>query len=72
MRLDLIPVDSLTRIAWALADAHGEDALRVADRTIRELESEGSPVVADAWRGLRSVLEDVLGGRLGRDTPTIH
>lgn len=72
MRLDLIPVDSLTRIAWALADAHGDDALGVADRTIRELESEGSPVVADAWRGLRSVLEDVLEGRLGRDTPTIH
>jgi hypothetical protein len=72
MRLDLIPVDSLTRIAWALADAHGDEALGVADRTIRELESKGSPVVADAWRGLRSVLEDVLGGRLGRDTPTIH
>jgi len=72
MRLDLIPVDSLTRIAWALADAHGLEALGVADRTIRELENEGSPVVADAWRGLRSVLEDVLEGRLGRDAPTIH
>ncbi len=72
MRLDLIPVDSLTRIAWALVDAHGPEALGVADRTIHELETEGSPVVADAWRGLRSVLEDVLEGRLGRDAPTIH
>jgi hypothetical protein len=72
MRLDFLPVDSLARIAWALADAHGNEALAVADRTISDLEGEGSPIVAEAWRGLRSVLEDVLGGRLGRGVPTIH
>ncbi len=72
MRLDFLPIDSLAKIAWALADTHGSLALGVADRTIEELESEGQPICADAWRGLRSVLEDVLCGRLGRDTPTVH
>jgi hypothetical protein len=72
MRLDFLPVDSLNRIAWALADTHGTSALAVADRTINELEIEGSDLVAEAWRGLRSMLEDVLEGRLGREDPTIH
>jgi hypothetical protein len=72
MRLDFLPVDSLAKIAWALADTHGVKALLVADRTIADLEDEGAPVVADAWRGLRSVLEDVLEGRMGRGVQTIH
>lgn len=72
MRLDFLPVDSLAKLAWALADTHGSAALAVADRTILELEGEGAPIVADAWRGLKSVLEDVLCGRLGRGVPTIH
>jgi hypothetical protein len=72
MRLDFLPVDSLTKIAWALADVHGPGALAVADRTIEDLEGEGSPLVADAWRGLRSVLEDVLEGRMGRGAQIIH
>lgn len=72
MRLDFLPVDSLAKIAWALADTHGSGALAVADRTIAELEDEDAPVVAQAWRGLRSVLEDVLEGRMGRGVQTIH
>jgi hypothetical protein len=72
MRLDFLPVDSLAKIAWALADTHGNSALAVADRTIADLEGEGAPVVADAWRGLRSVLEDVLEGRMSRGVQTIH
>jgi hypothetical protein len=72
MRLDFLPVDSLAKIAWALADTHGTEALAVADRTIADLEGEGAPVVADAWRGLKSVLEDVLQGRMGRGAQTIH
>ncbi|GIU67715.1 hypothetical protein [Candidatus Phycosocius spiralis] len=72
MRLDFLPVDSLARFAWALADTHGDSALAIADRTINELEIEGSLLVADAWRGLRSMLEDILEGRIGRDSLTIH
>jgi hypothetical protein len=72
MRLDFLPVESLAKIAWALADTDGQGALSIADQTICELETEGSPIVAEAWRGLRSVLEDVLTGRLGRHAPTIH
>jgi hypothetical protein len=72
MRLDFLPPDTLARIAWALADVHGQQAMQVADRTIVDLEESGEDIVADAWRSLRSVLEDVLAGRIGRERPTIH
>ncbi|MEN9855712.1 MAG: hypothetical protein RL186_1076 [Pseudomonadota bacterium] len=72
MRLDFLPVDSLAKIAWALADTHGAGALAVADRTIADLEGEGAPAVADAWRGLRALLVDVLEGRMARGAQTIH
>lgn len=72
MRLDFLPPHTLASIAWALADVHGRGAIDVADRTITDLEHSGEPVVAEAWRGLRSVLEDVLEGRIGRDIPTVH
>jgi hypothetical protein len=72
MRLEFLPVDTLAKIAWALADTHGARALGVADTTIAELEQEGALVCADAWRGLRSLVEDVLEGRLGREAPSVH
>lgn len=72
MRLDFLPPDTLARIAWALADVHGPRAIDVAERTIHDLEESGEPIVADAWRSLRSVLEDVLAGRIGRDRVTVH
>jgi hypothetical protein len=72
MRLDFLPPHTLASIAWALADVHGTRAMDVADQTITDLEESGEVIVADAWRGLRSVLEDVLHGRISRGCPTVH
>lgn len=72
MRLDFLPPEHLARIAWALVDTHGGASLDVADRTIEGLVADGEDVVAEAWRCVRSMLEDALSGRLGRDAPTIH
>lgn len=72
MRLDNLKVTSLTTIAWALFDVHGDNALEVAQNAINELEKEGSPIAADAWRGVKLMVEDVVLGRLNRATPTIH
>jgi hypothetical protein len=72
MRLEFLPPHTLTAIAWALHDTHGEHALMVADRAIGELLADGEDIVADAWRCLRSVLEDVMNHRLDRHAVTIH
>lgn len=72
MRLEFLPPRTLTAIAWALRDTHGDNALAVADRTIGELVAEGEDIVADAWRCLRSVLEDVMNNRLARHETTVH
>ncbi|MCU0881604.1 MAG: hypothetical protein MUF14_02920 [Hyphomonadaceae bacterium] len=72
MRLEFLPPHTLTAIAWALRDTHGNNALAVADRTIGELVDDGEDIVADAWRCLRSVLEDVMNNRLARHHTTVH
>lgn len=72
MRLDYLPLDSLAKIAWALFDAHGNQAINIANSAIIELETDGMNHAADAWRGVKSMVEDVSLGRIGRMVPTIH
>ena len=72
MQLDNLPLESLAKIAWALFDVHGESAIDVADKAIFELESEGMPNAANAWRGVKSIVEDVSLGRMSRLAITIH
>lgn len=72
MQLDNLPLESLAKIAWALYDVHGEKALAVADKAIQELEGDGMPNAADAWRGVKSLVEDVFYGRMSRQEITIH
>ena len=72
MQLDFLHIDSLTKIAWALFDVHGEKAINVAENAISELEVDGSFGAADAWRSVRTLVEDVVTGRIDRTTPSIH
>ncbi len=72
MRLDNLPVSSLTKIAWALSDAHGDGAMEIASQTINELITEGHFIAADAWRSVKCLLEDVKLGRIDRNPPIIH
>ncbi len=72
MRLDNLPVYSLTKIAWAMFDAHGENAFDIANQTISELENDGFSGAADAWRSVKTLIEDVSLGRIDRTSPIIH
>ena len=72
MELDFLRVESLTKIAWALFDVHGDNAINVADNAIDELEVDGSYGAANAWRSVKTLIEDVACGRIDREPVTIH
>ena len=68
-----ITAQDMHQIAWTLVDLHGAQAIGYADDAVMELDEKGSPESADAWRALRSVMEDALAGRLCREeTITVH
>ena len=68
-----IPVSDIQLIVWTLVDLHGAQAIGYADEAMNDLDQQGSPESADAWRALKSVMEDALAGRLERDGEwTIH
>lgn len=68
-----ITAQDIHQIAWTLVDLHGDDALGYADEAVVELSDQGKVEGADAWRALRSVMEDALAGRLERDKGvTLH
>ena len=68
-----ITVKDMQQIAWTLVDLHGAQAIGYADNAVHELVGQGEPESADAWRALRSVMEDALAGRIDREIEiTIH
>ncbi|WP_421790540.1 hypothetical protein [Hyphobacterium sp.] len=68
----ITPSDMLS-LAFLLVDRHGAKALGYADLAVGEMEDAGDDVRADAWRALKSVVEDALAGRLERDQDvTVH
>lgn len=68
-----ISVSDIQQIVWTLVDLHGAQAIGYADEAMNDLDQQGSPESADAWRALKSVMEDALAGRLQREGEwTIH
>jgi hypothetical protein len=66
-----ITAEDIRQIAWTLVDLHGAGAIGYADEAVND--ENGSPECADAWRALRSVMEDALAGRIDRDgSLTLH
>lgn len=59
-----ITPDDLRCIALTLVDRHGARALGYADQAVAEMEAKGEAYRADAWRALRSEVEDALSGRI--------
>ncbi len=68
----MITTRDLQRLARRLAGTHGKEALRLADLAVCELEAQGDLARADAWRALKSFVEDVLDGRLTEARISIH
>lgn len=61
-----ITARDLTDIAFLLVDRHGPDAAFYATRAVQEMEDQGDEPRADAWRALRSFIEDAIEGRIER------
>ena len=61
-----ITVEDIRQIAWTMVDLHGAQAIGYADEAVTDLDNQGLPESADAWRALRAVMEDALAGRLER------
>lgn len=69
----MITAHDLKALADFLVDRHGEHAVWYADQAVRELETQGEEWRADAWRALRSVVVDLLAGRMsGPEAVTVH
>jgi hypothetical protein len=68
----MITPNDLRRLAFRLVGRHGAVALNLAESAVRELEAKGEVESADAWRALKSVVADVLAGRLPPGKLTIH
>ncbi len=59
--------EDIRQLAYTLVDRHGAKAIGYADLAVGEMEEMGDDSRADAWRALKSVVEDALAGRLDRD-----
>ena len=60
----MISAEDLRSLATYLVDRHGDVAISYADQAVFELEAQGEEYRADCWKALRSVVVDVLAGRL--------
>lgn len=68
-RASRITPEDIRIIAFTLVDRHGAQALGYADQAVIELDDKGETESADAWRALRSEIQDALNGRIVRETP---
>ncbi len=53
-------------LAAFMVEKHGANALGFAERAVNELEDQGEKDRAHHWRCLRSLVIDMLAGRLSR------
>lgn len=62
-----ITPDDLRHIAFTLVERHGARALGYADLAVEEMTAKGERESLEAWKALRSEIEDALGGRIAAD-----
>lgn len=68
----MVTRDELNLLAAYMIDTHGEMAVHYADCAAMELDQVGARERAGAWRLLRTVVVDMMAGRLNRDGQTLH
>ncbi len=68
-----ITPEYMVKLACIYMRQHGPAAVGFADQAIAELEAQDEDRGADAWRALRSIMRDILAGKLEKDAaPTVH
>lgn len=70
-RASRITPDDIRQIAFTLVDRHGPRALGYADLAVEEMVEKGEEKSAEAWKALRSEIEDALGGRIARHAAVV-
>jgi hypothetical protein len=69
----MITAHDIHALAVYMVENHGPKALGLADMAVGELEAQNATESADAWRALRSVVADMLAGRISAsDRPAVH
>lgn len=60
----MITARDLHALAVFMVESHGHRALNLADRAVGEMMAINEPESADCWIALRSVVADMLEGRM--------
>jgi hypothetical protein len=68
----MITARDLHALALFMVESHGPKALGLADLAVGELIALNESDGADCWIALRSVVADMLAGRLDRGAPRLH
>jgi hypothetical protein len=68
----MITARDLHALAIFMVESHGPKALGLADRAVGELIAINEKESADAWIALRSVVADMLEGRMSADECRVH
>lgn len=68
----MITAHDLHNLAIYLLDRHGPNIVQFADHAVTELEAKGDDSRASTWRVLRSVVQDMVEGRLSESDIRLH
>lgn len=68
----MISAHDLHNLAIYLLDRHGPNVVDFADHAVLELEAKGDDSRASTWRVLRSVVQDMVDGRLSENAINLH
>ncbi len=68
----MITAHDLHNLAVYLLDRHGPTIIEFADHAVVELEAKGDDSRAGTWRVLRSVVQDMVDGRLSDSAIQLH
>ncbi|MGF1453874.1 MAG: hypothetical protein ACFB6R_00710 [Alphaproteobacteria bacterium] len=60
----MITPQDMQCLARFMVEKHGSMALTFADQAVDELESQGEERRAKAWKALRSLVDDIIVGRM--------
>ena len=68
----MITARDLHALAIFMVESHGPKALGLADRAVDELMAINEEDSANAWIALRSVVADMLEGRMSQEECLVH
>jgi hypothetical protein len=61
----MITASDIHSLALFMVESHGPKALGLADRAVDEMRALNEPESTECWEALRSVVADMLAGRIG-------